>query len=98
MATRTPASVTITIRPNDGINLIEADGAASSAACGIKNLVKRWSIGLLDEQFEEVFLKGLVCGSRSLSEHGVRAFWHTLYLNARHGAIMAPMAPLCKHS
>jgi hypothetical protein len=45
---RTPASATITIRANDGIDLIEADGSAGSAACAIKNFVERRLIGLFD--------------------------------------------------
>ena len=96
MATRTPASVTITIRADDGVDLIETDGSPSSAAGTFKNFVKCGSIGFFDEQLQEVFLEGLMCGSRSLPEHRMGAFGHTLDLDARHGAIMAPVAPLCK--
>jgi hypothetical protein len=50
MATRTPASVIITIRTDNGIDLLKTDGSASPTACVIENLVKSWSIGLLDQQ------------------------------------------------
>ena len=86
MATRTPASVTITIRADDGVDLIETDGSPSSAAGTFKNFVKCGSIGFFDEQLQEVFLEGLMCGSRSLPEHRMGAFGHTLDLDARHGA------------
>jgi hypothetical protein len=58
--------VTITIRTNDRIDFIKTDRSASSTARAIKNLVKRWSIGLVDEQLQEVLLERLMCGSRSL--------------------------------
>ena len=57
MATRTSASVTITIRADDGIDLIESDISAGSAACTVKNFVKRGSFGFFDEQLQEVFLE-----------------------------------------
>ena len=96
MATRTPASVTITIRADHGIDLIETDGSPSSAACTIKNFVKCGSIGFFDEQLQEVFLERLMCGSRSLPEHGVSALGHPFDLDARRSAILAPVAPICK--
>jgi hypothetical protein len=49
VAIRTPASVTITVRADDGIDLIKTDRSASSATCAVKNLVKRGSISLLYE-------------------------------------------------
>ena len=57
MATRTPASVTITIRADDGSDLIETDGSPSSAGCTIQNFVKGGSIGFFDEQLQKVFLE-----------------------------------------
>jgi hypothetical protein len=90
--------VTITICSDDGIDFVKTDGSATSADCAIKNLVKRWSISLFDEQLQEVFLERLMRGSRSLPENGMSAFGHALDLDARHGAIMAPLAPQCKQS
>jgi hypothetical protein len=90
--------VTITICTDDGIDFVKTDRSATSAACAIKNLVKRWSISLFDEQLQEVFLERLMRGSRSLSQDRVGSFRHSFDLDARHGAIMAPLAPQCKQS
>jgi hypothetical protein len=80
--------VTFTIRADDGIDLIEADGSAGSAACAIKNFVERRLIGLFDQQLQEIFLEGLMCRSCSPPEHGMCTFWHSFDPDAGHGAIM----------
>ena len=48
-ATRTAASVTITIRPDDRIDVVETYQSRRSATCALKNLIKRWSISHFDE-------------------------------------------------
>jgi hypothetical protein len=59
--------VTITIRTDDGIDLIKTDRSASSAARAIKNFVKGWAIGLVDEHLQEVLLERLMRSGSSLS-------------------------------
>src|SRR5688500_14798505 len=85
-ATRTPASVTITIRPDDGIDVVETYRSPRSASCAFKNLIKRWSISLFDEVLQEVFLQRLMRGRGPFPQHRMGAFGYTLDLDARHGA------------
>jgi len=90
--------VTITIRPDDGIDVVETYRSPRSASCAFKNLIKRWSISLFDEVLQEVFLQRLMRGRGPFPQHRMGAFGHTLDLDACHGAILAPLAPKCKQS
>jgi hypothetical protein len=58
--------VTITIRPDDHIDVLGTDRAAASVVRGIQNFIKRRPIGLIDEELQQVFLQRLMCGSCSL--------------------------------
>lgn len=67
-------------------------------ACGnsVEYLVERGLVRFSDQSAAEVFLQGLMSPGSTLAQDPMGVFRHIFNLHARHGAILAPLAPKCK--
>lgn len=93
---RTLASTTITVTSQSVGGVRERDGSASTAPGPVQDLVHCGRRGVLDEQCAQILLQRLMGGGSSPAKDSVRLDGHVFHLNARHGAILALMAPKCQ--
>ncbi|OBK46855.1 hypothetical protein A5655_09200 [Mycobacterium sp. 1081908.1] len=62
----------------------------------VQNLVQSGLARLCDQTAPKVFLQGLMRAGGPLTQNSVGVLRNVLNLHARHGAILAPMAPKYK--
>src|SRR5262249_53629972 len=74
----------------------QSERATGTTAGAREHLVEGRTTRFLDQPRAEVLLKRLACLGRSPLEDRTGVLGHVLDLDARHGAILAPLAPMCK--
>lgn len=89
----TPASTTITFRPNVLNGALKGNGAPTVTGDAVQNLVQSGLVRLCDQTAPKVFLQGLMGAGGTLTQNSVSVLRNVFNLHARHGAIMAPTAP-----
>nr|WP_211278717.1 hypothetical protein [Mycobacterium lacus] len=82
--------------------MIDSDrkGHPATAPFGdtVENLIESGLIRFGDQPAPQVFLQGLMRTRGPLTQNPVGVFRNILDLHARHGAILAPMAPKYNHA
>ena len=74
----------------------EGNSATAAGGDAVENFIQSGLICVGDQTASEVFLQGLMGARRSLPQDSVSVFGNVFDLHARHGAILAPVAPQCK--
>src|SRR5947209_4672297 len=95
---RTLASTTSTVVANCSRRGFERHRTARASTGAVEHFWQGRVPRFVDESPAEVFLQRLVSFSRTAPQDGVNIVGYILDLHARHGAILALMAPKCNRA